>query len=264
MQPERLPHERLFVYKKSLDFMVSAQSMITSWSNQHAVGDELDRASESIVLNLAEAVSLRSAEARLATLDYALGSACECAACLDLALIKNLIPCDQSFQEKANLSALVRMLHGLRQEWEQELKDEPPAAQTPEREGTVSNFFAHEKLDAYQNGLDFVRWFTQCTAHADLPLAIWRQVDKAGTALVLNIAEGNGRLSKSEHGRFLRLALQAGVRAGAYLDLIKIRAILVPEDVETGAKFLRSAVWLVRGLTRYLDGCDSMEVPEAS
>ena len=42
------------------------------------------RASESVVLNIAEAARLLSGPDKARTLDYALGSTLECAACLDI------------------------------------------------------------------------------------------------------------------------------------------------------------------------------------
>jgi four helix bundle protein len=62
-----------------------------AWDKKHALVDHLFRASESIVLNLAEAARKRGLPARLRILDYAIGSSLECAGCLDLARIKRLL-----------------------------------------------------------------------------------------------------------------------------------------------------------------------------
>ena len=149
----------------------------------------------------------------------------------------------------------LRMFHGLCKSWDQELKEEASPAQVSEGDTAATHLFAHEGLDTYRSGLEVVRWFNQLAVSADLPPGAFRQLDKASTALVLNIAEGNGRRSKSEHARFLRLAFQAGMRAATYLDLLHIKKIVSPEDAESGRCCLRSAVCLVRGLTRYLDDC---------
>jgi four helix bundle protein len=62
-----------------------------AWDKRHAVVDQLCRASESIVLNLAEGARLRSPQQKQQLLDYAVGSALECAACLDIAVIKQFL-----------------------------------------------------------------------------------------------------------------------------------------------------------------------------
>jgi len=54
------------------------------------VTDQVLRASESFGLNLAEGARWWSAAKRQPQLDYAMGSALECAACLDLAEMLNL------------------------------------------------------------------------------------------------------------------------------------------------------------------------------
>jgi len=45
-----------------------------------------------------------------------------------------------------------------------------------------------------------------------------RQIEKAGTSLVLNIAEGNGRCLEADRRKFLETAESATVKAGAFLD----------------------------------------------
>jgi four helix bundle protein len=55
------------------------------WDRRHAVADQLLRASESVVMNIGEGARLRNGPQRQHILDYAIGSASECAACLDIA-----------------------------------------------------------------------------------------------------------------------------------------------------------------------------------
>ena len=80
-----LPHEKLHVYGKSLAFVATASALSTAWSKSHVVVDQLDRASESLILNLADGARLRSGAGKLKALDYSIGSGLECAACLDVA-----------------------------------------------------------------------------------------------------------------------------------------------------------------------------------
>ena len=56
---------------------------------------------------------------KLRSLDYAIGSSLECAACLDLAGIKQLLDMKSLHTEKEELSQILRMLVGLRKSWAQ-------------------------------------------------------------------------------------------------------------------------------------------------
>jgi four helix bundle protein len=110
-------HEKLKVYDKALTSAASLAQCSGLWDKRHSVSDQLLRASESLVLNLAEAARLRSAAKRQHQLDYAIGSALECAACPDIASLKQLLACDSAFREKVSLCEVVKMLVGLRQAW---------------------------------------------------------------------------------------------------------------------------------------------------
>ena len=48
-------HEKLQVYGKALDFAAQAAAWTSTWDKKHALVDHFSRATESIVLNLAEA-----------------------------------------------------------------------------------------------------------------------------------------------------------------------------------------------------------------
>jgi hypothetical protein len=63
--------EKLKVYDKALSSAASLAQYSGGWDKRHAVSDHLLRASESIVLNLAEAARLRGAAKRKHQLDYA-------------------------------------------------------------------------------------------------------------------------------------------------------------------------------------------------
>ena|SRR5437016_9268806 len=113
-----LAHEKLHVYGKSLAFVTSASALSAGWSKKHAVIDQLHRASESLILNLADGARLRSGPRKLTALDYALGSSLECAGCLDIAGIKGLLGNSERSHEKQRLYEIVKMLVGLRKAWQ--------------------------------------------------------------------------------------------------------------------------------------------------
>ena len=107
--------DKLKVYDKALANAASLAQHSRSWDKRHAVTDQLLRASESFVLNLAEGARLRSAAKRQHLLDYAIGSALECAACLDIAQIKEFLCQDEALQAcaMALLDRIASMLRGL-------------------------------------------------------------------------------------------------------------------------------------------------------
>jgi hypothetical protein len=55
-----LPQEKLHVYGKPVAFVAAISALSASWNRKHAVVDQFDRASESLVVNLADGTRLRS------------------------------------------------------------------------------------------------------------------------------------------------------------------------------------------------------------
>src|SRR6185503_19395467 len=99
-----LSHQKLKVYGKGLAVVASLAKHSAAWDQRHAVVDQLCRASESIVLNLAEAARLDSPTQKQQLLDYAVGSALECAACLDSRLYRQV--------DKAGTSVILNIAEG--------------------------------------------------------------------------------------------------------------------------------------------------------
>src|SRR5687768_7211517 len=110
-------HHKLKVYQKALECAGSAERISSGWARKHAFVDHFCRASDSIVLNIAEGARRPSGPAKVMTLDYAIGSALECAACLDIARVKGLLPVGDASAEKRQLLEKTRMLIGLRKSW---------------------------------------------------------------------------------------------------------------------------------------------------
>src|SRR5256885_14058101 len=121
-----LTHHKLKVYEKVLALGAGAGELSASWGRRHAIMEHFRRASESIVLNIAEGARLVSGTDKARTLDYALGSTLECAACLDIATIKGCLSHERSFTEKRRFLEMTRMLLGLRKAWLQRVMNEEP------------------------------------------------------------------------------------------------------------------------------------------
>ena len=107
-------HENLNVYQRMLTFNVKVGIWTGEWDGKHAICDQLSRAAGSMLENVAMASAAYSSIMKQRTLEYAIGSVLECAACLDLARIKRLLIAQVACAEKKELSQLLRMLVGLR------------------------------------------------------------------------------------------------------------------------------------------------------
>jgi hypothetical protein len=142
----------------------------------------------------------------------------ECAACLDIAQCKQWVLQAEALHQKRALPEfsgensgrgqkralceIVKMLFGLKRAWKgDELHEEAGGCNVQE-----PWLFAHERLEAYQCSLKVVAWFDALAGGAELSTRWFRQLDKAVTSVVLNIAEGNGRRMEADHRRFLELA----------------------------------------------------------
>lgn len=105
-------HEKLDVYRVAIEFVAWAGPLIDGplkKSGLSAVG-QLDRASTSIPLNIAEGNAKRSSRDRGKYLDIANGSALECAAALDVLVARKALLAEQTPPGKALLVRIVEML----------------------------------------------------------------------------------------------------------------------------------------------------------
>jgi four helix bundle protein len=111
--PHAFDHERLRAYQEALKFAGWIEPLLAELSGKVAARDQLERASTSIVLNIAEGNGKRSATDRCRYLDIARGSALECAACLDVLVIKNRLSQDTASEGKKILLGVVTLVAGL-------------------------------------------------------------------------------------------------------------------------------------------------------
>ena len=111
--PRRFDHEKLTVYQQSLRFVTWATELLERVPKNLAVHNQLDRASTSIPLNLAEGTAKFTAPDRCRFFDTARGSAVECAACLDVLVAKGVCAAAAVEPGKEVLLGIVSMLMGL-------------------------------------------------------------------------------------------------------------------------------------------------------
>jgi four helix bundle protein len=106
-------HERLIAYQRSIQFASWSGQLLEALPAKLAVSDQLDRASTSIPLNLAEGNAKYTAPDRCRYFDTARGSALECAACLDVLVAKGQCTAEQIQAGKEILHETVALLIGL-------------------------------------------------------------------------------------------------------------------------------------------------------
>jgi four helix bundle protein len=104
-------HEKLDVYQDAIRFVSWVDALLEGIPKNLAVYNQLDRASTSVPLNIAEGNGKYTAADRCRFFDIARGSALECAACLDVLVAKKRM--DSAESGKAILVRIVSMLIGL-------------------------------------------------------------------------------------------------------------------------------------------------------
>jgi four helix bundle protein len=106
-------HERLDVYQEVIAFCGWVGDLLNELVAKAAAKDQLDRASTSIPLNIAEGNGKFSAVDRARFLEIARGSALECAACLDVLAAREFVSEERIIPAKEKLVRTVNMLMGM-------------------------------------------------------------------------------------------------------------------------------------------------------
>ena len=108
-----LDHEKLDVYQTSLGFITWTVPLLSKLPGGASVRNQLDRASTSVPLNIAEGNGKFTSPDRCRFFDIARGSALESAACLDVMVAKGFIKVEEIQAGKVILVKIVSMLFGL-------------------------------------------------------------------------------------------------------------------------------------------------------
>ena len=113
--PENTPpldHERLDVFRVALDFAAMVPALTKT--ARPALRDQIERASSSIALLVAEGNARRTRRDRHHFFSMAQGSAMECAAALDILRVTGSLSHSDATRAKHKLTRIVQMLVGLR------------------------------------------------------------------------------------------------------------------------------------------------------
>src|SRR3990167_6240119 len=113
------------------------------------------------------------------------------------------------------------------------------------------SYFDHEKLHVYQAAMEFVlltdkiiKKFPQGRAHlAD-------QLHRAGTSILLNIAEGAGEYAENEKIRFYRMSRRYATECSAILQLGNHLALIESNDYLKSRELLMRIIGMLTKLTK--------------
>ena len=122
-------HEKLDVYQRALQFITWTTTLFSELRNSRIpqlkeVCDQLDRASISVVLNIAEGNGRRASQARARFFDDSRGSATECAGCLDVLLAKGACDTKRVLDGKELQLRVVAMLTKLVERFDESARKE--------------------------------------------------------------------------------------------------------------------------------------------
>ena len=110
--PVLLDHERLDAFQVALEFAAMVPALTKA--ARPALRDQLERASSSVALTLAEGCARRTRRDRHHFFSIAQGSAMECAAALDILRVTGHLAAADATRAKHKLTRIVQMLVGLR------------------------------------------------------------------------------------------------------------------------------------------------------
>ena len=109
----------------------------------------------------------------------------------------------------------------------------------------MSHQFDHEKLNVYYEALDFVGHATELLERVPKRVAVYDQLDRASTAIPLNIAEGTGKFTPPDRCRHYDTAHGSALECAACLDVLVVKKILKQEITEAKAVLIKVVSMLV-------------------
>lgn len=111
--------------------------------------------------------------------------------------------------------------------------------------------FDHEKLDVYVAAIDFVAVADEIVEHLPRGRAyLADQLQRAGTSVPLNIAEGAGEFSGSEKARFYRMAKRSATECAAILHVCQRLNLIEDAPYRTGRELLLRIVAMLVQMVR--------------
>ena len=119
-------HEKLKVYQRALEFAGWSRVLIDSLTKRTSTRDHLERAGDSVALNIAEGNGKFSQRDRAKFFQIAHGSALECAACLDLLVARLCCSPEAIVHDKEILEQIAKMLFKMLGQLGCRIAEDPP------------------------------------------------------------------------------------------------------------------------------------------
>jgi len=123
--------------------------------------------------------------------------------------------------------------------------------------------FDHEKLNVYHEALRFVALSNDILERAPKGLAVQNQLDRASTAIPLNIAEGTGKWTPPDRCRYYDIARGSALECAACLDVLVVKKVLGPEEIVEAKGALVAVVSMLVGLIKAVAPGRVLEEAEA-
>ena len=120
--------------------------------------------------------------------------------------------------------------------------------------------FDHERLDAYQAGLDFI--VLADTLIRTLPRGrghLAEQLHRAATSICLNVAEGAGEFSLPDKVRFYRMAKRSATECAAILDVLGRLSAGEQQPLDAGRQLLLRIVSMLTKMAQRRSELDRAE-----
>ena len=111
--------------------------------------------------------------------------------------------------------------------------------------------FDHEKLDVYKVSITFVLLIDELVKV--LPRGrsyLVDQLQRAGSSITLNIAEGAGEYSRNEKVRFYRMAKRSAIECASILDICYQLQLIDSQLYSRGRELLLRTVAMLIGLSK--------------
>jgi four helix bundle protein len=114
----------------------------------------------------------------------------------------------------------------------------------------MSHQFDHEKLNVYHESLAFVGRATELLESIPKRMAVYDQLDRASTAIPLNIAEGTGKFTPPDRCRYYDTARGSALECAACLDVLVVKKVLTGPEIKEGKEILVRVVSMLVGLIK--------------
>jgi four helix bundle protein len=119
----------------------------------------------------------------------------------------------------------------------------------------------HEKLDVYQESLQFITWTLPLLKKIPAGASVRDQLDRASTSVPLNIAEGNGKFTPADRCRFFDNARGSALECAACLDVMVAKCFAEADEIQPGKEMLVKIVSMLFGLIRANSDVRAFEEP---